>query len=84
MTISREAYDHSPLLVRQGALQLWGVLLARRVDLCRIRELYSLNDFFVELCYDKQTGQPTCICSFTRIQRLAPYVDQFNLEELTK
>lgn len=82
MTISREAYDRKPLLIRQGALQIWGVPLAKRVDMCRIRELYSFSDFFAEICSDKSTGKVTCICSFANSQRLTPYLDQLDLQEL--
>lgn len=82
MLISRDDYDQKPFLVRQGALQLWGVLLAKRVDFCRVRELYSFSDFFAEMCYDKVTGKPTCICSFTRFQRADLYVEELSLAEL--
>ncbi|AUD07047.1 hypothetical protein [Spirosoma pollinicola] len=84
MYISRDIYDQKPLFIRQGALQLWGVLLAERVDLCRIRELYSFSGFFAELCYDKTTGKPTCICSFTGIRRLIPYLADLSLETLSQ
>jgi hypothetical protein len=76
MHIPRTRFDQQPLLIRQGALQLWGTLLARRVDLCRVRELYWFSDFFAELCYNKQTGQATCVCTFTRSQRLAIYLEE--------
>lgn len=84
MPISRDEYDHKPFLIRQGALRLWGVLLAHRVDLCRIRELYSLSDFFAELCYDKVTGEPTCICSFTGTGRTELYMKELDLNALTQ
>ncbi|GAB4020703.1 hypothetical protein GCM10028808_63050 [Spirosoma migulaei] len=83
MYITREVYDQNAFFIRQGALQVWGVQLAKRVDLCRVRELYSLSDFFAELCYDKVTGKPTCICSFTSSNRLLLYAEGVSLGELT-
>lgn len=83
MTITQKNYDRKPLLIRQGALALWGVPLARRVDLCRTRTLFQLGDFFAEMCVDLQTGQLTCICTFTQNQRLVPYLDQVSLADLT-
>lgn len=82
MTISRICFDRQPLFIRQGALRLWGVPLAHRTDVCRNRQLYSFNDFFAELCYDKNDGSLTCVCTFTRPQRLEPYLEQVNLDEL--
>lgn len=81
MNITKEAYDRKPLFIRQGALKLWGVPLARRSDLCRTRQLYSFNNFFAEACYDNTNGKLTCICSFTQSNRLDPYLDQLNLNE---
>ncbi len=82
MTIDQTSYDHKPLFIRQGALQLWGVPLACRVDLCRVRRLYRLSYFFVEMCFDVHTGQLTCICTFTQDQRLTPYLNEVGLADL--
>lgn len=82
MTISRVCFDRQPLFIRQGALHLWGVPLAHRSDMCRNRQLYSFNNFFAEVCHDKNDGSLICICTFTRPQRLAPYLEQVNLDEL--
>lgn len=82
MHITRDNFDQKPLFIRQGALRLWGTLLASRRDLCRVRELYSINDFYAELCYNVETGQPTCVCSFDRTQRLELYMEELNLNEL--
>lgn len=57
MQVAREEYDNKPLFIRQGALKLWGVPLAVREDFCRVRHLYSFNDFFAEMCHDKETGK---------------------------
>ncbi|GAB3775339.1 hypothetical protein GCM10028818_19350 [Spirosoma horti] len=81
MNITREAYDRQPLLIRQGALKLWGVPLATRSDFCRTRRLYSFNNFFAEVCYDNTNSQLTCICSFTQLKRLDPYLDQLDFNE---
>lgn len=82
MDITKEAYDRQPLLIRQGALKLWGVPLARRSDFCRTRQLYSFNNFFAEACYDTTNGKLTCICSFTQSKRLDLYLDELNLNEV--
>ncbi|GAB3277056.1 hypothetical protein GCM10027347_50840 [Larkinella harenae] len=79
MQVEREEYDAKPLFIREGALKLWGVPLAIREDLCRVRYLYSLNEYFVEECHDKETGKLTCICSFSRVDRLTPYLEQIEL-----
>ncbi|GAB3902959.1 hypothetical protein GCM10028803_30540 [Larkinella knui] len=82
MNISREEYDRQPLLIREGAIKLWGVPLARSVDLCRTRQLFSFNDFFVEICHDNSDQKLTCICSFSRVQRLDLYLEQMDLSPL--
>jgi hypothetical protein len=82
MHITQGSFDRKSLLVKQGALHLWGTLLARRVDLCRVRELYSLGKFYAELCYDAETGKPTCVCSFTRLERLELYLEELQLSEI--
>lgn len=81
MNITREAYDRQPLLIRQGALKLWGVPLAKRSDLYRTRQLYKFNDFFAEACYDSTSGKLTCVCSFTQLKRLEPYREQLDLNQ---
>lgn len=83
MTIDQTSYDRKPLFIRQGALDLWGVPLAHRVDLCRTRKLFQLSDFFAEMCFDLHTGQLTCICTFTQGNRLTPYLDEVSLADLT-
>lgn len=65
MYITREDYDFKPLLVKQGALILWGVPLLKWVDSGHVRHLYRLNDFYAEMCYDKHTGRLTGISTFT-------------------
>ncbi|MFD2935497.1 hypothetical protein [Spirosoma flavum] len=84
MYISRDEYDRKPFLIRQGALRIWGLLLAKRVDLCRVRELYSFNNFFAELCYDKVTGKPMCICSFSKSERLMLYLKELSSDTLNQ
>ena len=79
MTIAREVFDRQPLFIRQGALELWGVVLATRSDLCRTRHLYSFSGFFVEACYAHGSKKLTCLCSFSQSARLAPYLDQIEL-----
>lgn len=81
MYISREEYDRQPLMIRQGAIELWGVLLARSIDCCRTRYLYSFNTFYVEMCYDNLNGKLTCICSFSRIDRLDRYLSQTDFNQ---
>ncbi|UFH56141.1 hypothetical protein [Spirosoma sp. KNUC1025] len=82
MTIEQISYDRKPLFIRQGALQLWGIPLAYRCDLCRNRQLYYFNNFFAEMCFEKETGKLTCICTFTDHRRLNPYLNQIRLDNL--
>lgn len=82
MYIARDNFDQQPLFIKQGALYLWGTLLASRIDQCRVRELYSIHDFYAELCYDVETRQPTCVCSFTKPHRLELYLNEVSLHEL--
>ncbi|QJW89405.1 hypothetical protein HNV11_08415 [Spirosoma taeanense] len=84
MIIDRDSYDRKPLFIKQGALRLWGIPLARRVDLCRVRQLYSFSHYFAEMCFDKETGKLTCICTFTHSHRLTPYLDQVGLDQLVQ
>jgi hypothetical protein len=82
MEIEREKFDRQPLLIRQGAVKLWGIPLANRSDICRTRTLFRLNSFFAEVCYSKEDGHLTCICTTTQLPRLHSYVDQLVINEL--
>jgi hypothetical protein len=81
MEIDREKFDRQPLLIRQGAVKLWGVPLAHRSDFCRTRKLFKLDSFFAEVCYSKENGQLTCICTTTQLPRLHLYADQLSMDE---
>lgn len=82
MEIEREKFDRQPLLIRQGAVKLWGIPLANRSDICRTRTLFKLSSFFAEVCYSKEDGHLTCICTTTQLPRLQLYVDQLDVNEL--
>lgn len=82
MDIDREKFDRQPLLIRQGAVKLWGVPLASRSDFCRTRTLFKLGTFFAEVCYSKLDGHLTCICTTTQVPRLHLYADSAAVREL--
>lgn len=81
MEIEREKFDRQPLLIREGAVKLWGVPLANRSDFCRTRKLFKLSTFFVEVCYSKEDGHLTCICTTNQFKRLLLYTDQRTMHE---
>ncbi len=82
MYITREDYDGKPLLIKQGALLLWGVPLAKWVRKGAVRHLYRLNDFYAEMCYDENSGRLIGISTFTNSFRLSLYLDQLKRREL--
>jgi hypothetical protein len=82
MDITPEDYDLRPLLIKQGALILWGVPLLSWVDRGYVHHLYKLSDFYADMCYDEKTGRVTGIATFTSVRQLATYRDQMNLRGL--
>lgn len=72
------------LTQRQQAEILWlnGVYL----ELCRQSksqdmELYGLFDFYVELIFDRVSGDPVHIKPFKETEELGPYLDLINIED---
>ncbi|GAB3769895.1 hypothetical protein GCM10028818_06800 [Spirosoma horti] len=82
MYITREAYNLKPLLIKQGALFLWGVHLTKWTDNRSIHHLYRFNDFYVEMCCDKQTSRLIRITTFTSSYQLIPNRGTMNLVQL--
>ena len=76
MYITREAYERTPLLIKQGALSLWGLFLDKWTENGCVHLLYRLNDFYVDMCFDEKTGHLTYITTFTSLPRLAPHLTQ--------
>jgi hypothetical protein len=82
MYITHEDYDLQPLLIKQGALILWGISLRNWVNRGQVHHLYQLNEFYAEMCYDENTGRLTGIATFTSTHQLATYLDQMKLRGL--
>ena len=64
MSISRRDYDLKPLAIRHGALLLWGKLIVSQWEGNMFRQLYSLNGFLAQVCFDAHQQKVTCICTF--------------------
>ncbi|AKD58573.1 hypothetical protein SD10_15950 [Spirosoma radiotolerans] len=82
MYITREAYDLKPLLIKQGALFLWGVHLTKWTDNHCVHHLYRFNDFYVEMCCDKQTNRLLHIATFASPHRLISNLGKMNLFQI--
>ena len=82
MDINRQEYDKLPFAIRAGALILWGTQLVSYSQSGVFRQLYSFNGFFAEMCFDEQQERLNCICTFSDISRLDPYVDAMDWHEL--
>lgn len=82
MYITREAYDLKPLFIKQGALSLWGIHLTKWTDRSSIYHLYRFNDFYVEMCCDKNTNSLIRIATFTSPHRLVSNLGKLNLIQL--
>lgn len=80
MDINQQEYDRLPVAIRQGALHLWGTHLSSYSRFGQIRQLYSFSGFFVEVCYLGQ--QLSCIRTFSTIERLEPYIEQIDWQDL--
>ena len=79
MYITREAYELKPLLIKQGALFLWGVHLTKWTDGCYSHHLYRFNDFYAEMCCDQHTSRLIRIATFTSPHRLVPNLGKMSL-----
>lgn len=71
MYITREAYERNPLLIKQGALLLWGTPLAKWIANGYVHQVYRLNDFYAEMCSDAKTSRLSYIVTFASQPRLA-------------
>ncbi|NEU70846.1 hypothetical protein [Spirosoma agri] len=76
MYITLENFDCQPLLIKQGALLLWGTALTSWVDRGRTHSLYRLNDFYADVCCDEKTGRLIRVDTDTNLHSLAPTVEQ--------
>jgi hypothetical protein len=43
-------------------------------------ELYCLHDYYVEISFDRQTGDPVSLHSFRSLKGLDPYLNLINIE----
>ncbi|WP_144051557.1 hypothetical protein [Fibrisoma limi] len=81
MKIERQAYDQLPFAIKIGALILWGTQLSSYSEAGRFRQLYQFNDFFAEMCFDEAQQTLTCICTFTELNSLEPYLNSMNWQD---
>lgn len=44
--------------------------------------LYALDDFYVEIFFDKKHNEPLYIKEFEELDRLEPYLKQINIDDL--
>ena len=44
--------------------------------------LYALDDFYVEIFFDKKNSEPLYIKEFEDVDRLAPYFDQIHIDDV--
>lgn len=82
MHLTQHEYDQLPLAARMSALILWGTHLESYSRSGRFRLLYSLNNFFAELCFDEQQLRPTYVCTFSDTNRLEPYLTNVNWQDM--
>jgi|GEM_PF-6302395 len=78
MKIERQAYDQLPFAIKIGALILWGTQLSSYSEAGRFRQLYRFNDFFAEMCFDETQQTLTCVCTFTELTSLDPYLNSID------
>ncbi|HWJ89458.1 MAG TPA: hypothetical protein VNR87_00020 [Flavisolibacter sp.] len=45
-------------------------------------ELYALYDYYVEIIFDKPTGEPLCLNAFKNQKHLAPYLSLIDIDAL--
>lgn len=74
-------YEFNQLGLDAQANLLWehGTFLMNRLDDRHIFNLYSLSDFYVEVCYDNQSNKILSFRSFKSKDQLWPYLDRIKL-----
>lgn len=73
MLISQSRFDQLPLLIQQGALQLWGVYITAYWTKNSEKTLYNLSDFYVEVIEQRVPDQ-VHIAAFINPGKLRPYL----------
>lgn len=74
-------YEFNQLGPDDQANLLWehGTFLMNRLDDKHIFNLYSLSDFYVEVCYDNKSNSISRIRTFKIIGALEPYLNLVRL-----
>ncbi|HEY4197273.1 MAG TPA: hypothetical protein VGM63_17140 [Mucilaginibacter sp.] len=68
-------YDFNSLEEHQKAESVWqGTFLADREENGLILQLYGIDTFYVEVCYDDRAGKILGFRSFHQVQQLTPYL----------
>lgn len=70
-----------PKRQRQQVLER-GILLGRRESSRYSIYLYGLEDFYVEVYFFKEGGEYSTLRPFGEVDKLAPYLQQINIQEL--
>lgn len=81
--ISFEQYRLLHQSAQAELLWLEGVdlVLTRQTPSMNI-ELYALYDYYVEIIFDKPTGEPLCLNAFKNQKHLAPYLSLIDIDAL--
>ena len=81
--ISFETYKMLPQDMQAEALLHFGVYLEliRTTQQLNI-ELYALNEFYVEIYFDKMTGDPLFLRAFDSVMELEPYLPFIEIDSI--
>lgn len=82
MKINRQEYDQLPFVTRISVLILWGTQLTSYSQSGLFRQLYSFNGFFAEMCFDEEQERLDCICTFSDVAQLEPYINAVSWQDL--
>ena len=77
-------YEFNMLPIQYQAQFTWdtGVFLASRKTDQQIVNLYYMNKFFTEVHFSIKSEGVDMICSFTKLEKLSPYLDQIDLSQI--
>lgn len=82
MEINQQQYNNLPFVARLSTLIMWGTPLNHYSESGQFHQLYLLNDFFAELCFDEQQQKLTHVSTFSDTDRLEPYLSAVQWQDL--
>lgn len=69
-------YEFNAMHEHERAEMLWSFApLAQRIEAPHVMLLYSLEEFYAEVCYDQTENRITRIRGFRSLHLLAPYLE---------